>query len=914
MRHLWLAALTCLLGAVWPQISMADTVMVYNADDSSVPVPIRGTLRWAISTVSPGGTIVFDTTVFGNGPGQVNIIQLTSQLLINKSLTLIGPVLPLTGGGPITIKGGAHIVGDIPFRVITVDFEDSIVTISNLAMTDGKAYYDGGGISIERGTLILNNCTVSGNRAMNGGGIKIGFTENTGLEHRASLTLNNCTVSDNQALGDTNLGPGTNLGMGGGIINNDSLTVINSTIAGNNAGCCGGGIYSYGGDVKINSSTIAANSVLTHAPALNGGGSGSGITYPTSIELVQITNSIVANNSPPPGDPGSDVRGRSTSGRSNLIGNTFGSTGWQTVGTLPDLTGVDPMLGPLQDNGGQTKTMALNLGSPAIDHGDNTIFGLGLAADQRGSARVVNLYPSAPGVGDGCDIGAYERRFDILILIANSVLDSGFGSMRQSIRDAIAGDTIRFEAGATGVLTLTSGELVIDKNLTIIGPGASNLTISGNQSSRVFHVNASGILDMYGLTLANGSVAGAIGAAGAVGGDAIGGNLLNEGAANLTDCAIANGRATGGRGGAGTPLSISGAAGGRGAGGGVYNSGALSLLRCTLSGDSAQGGGGGNAKAGSSGTGGAGGPAYGAGFANAGTATLTNCTLAAGSANAGSGGAGGNNFTGLGGDGGEGGTAHGAGFSSEAGSASFMSCTISGNSSVAGSGGGGGQGGALNGSPGSPGGENSGGLFSAGNVRVQSSIIAGNTSTIDPDVRGNCISTGYNLIGITNVASGFTNGINHDLCGTSASPLNALLGPLANYGGPTLTLALMAGSPAIDKGKSDEQALDQRGSARVVDDPSVTNAAGGDGSDIGAYEVDGNLRIIAFDRMGNDLKLSYPSVLGRTYQLEGRTDLLNSSSWHLLENLPGTGGVKERTLINALGMPDRFFRVRLTVP
>ena len=80
--------------------------------------------------------------------------------------------------------------------------------------------------------------------------------------------------------------------------------------------------------------------------------------------------------------------------------------------------------------------------------------------------------------------------------------------------------------------------------------------------------------------------------------------------------------------------------------------------------------------------------------------------------------------------------------------------------------------------------------------------------------------------------------------GTSDAPIDALLGPLANNGGPTQTMALLPGSPAIDRGGPDaglEESLttDERGFSRVNDLAYLLNSVGGDGRDIGAYEVDG---------------------------------------------------------------------------
>jgi Dockerin type I domain len=141
---------------------------------------------------------------------------------------------------------------------------------------------------------------------------------------------------------------------------------------------------------------------------------------------------------------------------------------------------------------------------------------------------------------------------------------------------------------------------------------------------------------------------------------------------------------------------------------------------------------------------------------------------------------------------------------------------------------------------------------SGGTVQVKSSIIAQNQSYsggADPDVVGSFLSAGFNLIGARDGSTGFTEAT--DQTGTLA----ALLHPgfdirfsygktvaLEDNGGPTLTRALLCGSPAIDKGSGNSLtgtlATDQRGSgfARTVNDPLLPNANGGDGTDIGAFE------------------------------------------------------------------------------
>jgi hypothetical protein len=161
-----------------------------------------------------------------------------------------------------------------------------------------------------------------------------------------------------------------------------------------------------------------------------------------------------------------------------------------------------------------------------------------------------------------------------------------------------------------------------------------------------------------------------------------------------------------------------------------------------------------------------------------------------------------------------------------------------------------------------------------------------------PDLAGAFTSHGYNLIGWAQGSTGFTNGVNGDLVGTGTAPIDPLLGPLQNNGGPTLTHALLPGSPAIDQGRSFGRSADQRGRHRPYDFASVPNAPGGNGADIGAFELnvsvfdaspDTDLTLVTVDIRPSLGSLAYSTngqfqfqltgQVGSNYVVEASTDL-----------------------------------------
>ena len=335
------AACLALLGAT--SSLRAATITVTSTADSG-----PGSLRAALASAAGGDTINFGVTG--------KILLTSGRLLVNKNLTILGP-----GPSSLAVDGNAT---NCVFEI----YSGTTATIAGLTITNGYST-SGGGIG-NYGSLTLVNSTLSGNSALwDGGGICNGG--------QARLTVSNCTLSGNSAA------------YGSGIYNFSSessfpnVQIVNSTLSGNSATGAGGdgcaicnqsGCYSGSASVKIVSCTLSGN--------VRGG------IVNVSGCSVQIGNSILKT-----GALGINIYGSVTSLGHNLSSDAAG--GWLTA--PGDHINTDPMLGPLQDNGGGTPTNAPLYGSPALD-------AAGLsgcpATDQRGVPR-----PQ----GSACDIGAYEE-------------------------------------------------------------------------------------------------------------------------------------------------------------------------------------------------------------------------------------------------------------------------------------------------------------------------------------------------------------------------------------------------------------------------------------------------------------------------------------------------------------------------
>ena len=415
------------------------------------------------------------------------------------------------------------------------------------------------------------------------------------------------------------------------------------------------------------------------------------------------------------------------------------------------------------------------------------------------------------------------------------------------------------------VINLTGPLPDVSSGMEIFGPGADKLTVRRNSSNpyRVFNVSAPGVVvAISGMTISNGHAFRSEGG---------GINNASTGTVNITNCVLTGNIGQDG-GGVGnfldgivniTSCNINDNEGDTGGGVGNRTNGTINITNTTISGNVAGDVGGGIHNR--SGTVGVTNSAIseneadaGAGISNpnSGTVNIIDTTISDNTAQDEGGGV--SNFsTGTvnvirstisDNDARDGGGVE----NHNSGTVNVTNSTISGNSTFRGRAGGIGNFGAgtvrvtnstissnqaIDGS--------GGGIFhnSTGLVTVKSSLIALNISDLGPDAFGSFNSQGFNLVGKIDGAAGFNTVT--DKKGTIAAPLDPKLNPagLQDNGGPTKTIALLCGSPAIDNGSSagltGNLTTDQRSSGfpRSSDDPAIPNASAGDGADTGAYEL-----------------------------------------------------------------------------
>ena len=521
-----------------------------TADSNDGACDADCSLREAITAAQDGDLINFSTLF--NTPRTIDL--LTALPDVNRSISVQGP-----GANLLTVRRDFNATA--AFRIFNIPGGvDNGVSLSAITIAGGRSQdSDAGGI-VSFSDLRLTNVHVTGNQGGNGGGINFAY---------ANGVFANCTISNNQA---TFQGGGLQFVGDGG----HTLRLINSTVSGNRSGNLAGGIehvgFSGSSRLEITNSTIANN----FAPNVIGGietfAIGAGSTATTTLR-----NTIVSGNSPNNLAAGSSSGGAATFQTLgfNLSNDSFAGGGFAPLGS--DVNSPTPRLAPLALYGGQTPTHALLHASPAINAGNAS----GQASDQRGVARVF---------GGAADIGAVEMR----PLVVTSTANGGAGSLRNALGsggNAILTD-IQFDNGVFGApqtIALTSGQLGVFFDANLLGPGANLLTISGNNSSRVFEVPATITATLSGMTITGGSA------------DGDGGGVFNAGTLTVTHSAIANNAAPFNGGGIGndtlgilsvdhSTLSGNTIAGvSSGSGGGIHSRGVLGVSNSTVSGNAVTG-------------------------------------------------------------------------------------------------------------------------------------------------------------------------------------------------------------------------------------------------------------------------------------------------------------------------------------
>ncbi|MFM9903006.1 MAG: choice-of-anchor Q domain-containing protein [Pyrinomonadaceae bacterium] len=455
-------------------VNCTSNPVVTNMDDDG-----PGSLRRAVLNACPGSTITFAPSVMGP------ILLSSGQITINTdNLIIEGPAVVQNTQGPsntsrvfvispgltttinrLTISGGNLSGANDGGGIVT----GGMLTINDSTVSGNTAGGRGGAIFSAGPALNLNNVMISGNTAASGGGVQA--LNSTLIIDSTSVTGNTVTGNGGGVLISGGSGhifrkstfSGNTASSCGGFQNDSlsSLTVTNTTVSGNNAtGGGGGGLCTFNSTATLTNVTVFNNTT---------NGSGGGINFADAGTTLTLKNTIVAGNMGNQPDISANGGATIVTGGYNLIGNNDNVSGVFPTGNPNannDIVGmpgspVNPLVGPLANNGGPTQTHALLLGSPAIDKGSAVV--PALTTDQRGSPRPLDVagYPNAMG-GNGSDIGAFEAQITTAgsVSIAGRVTSSDGRGIRNARIVVSGGSLTQPRVTATGPRgTYTVGDL-----------------------------------------------------------------------------------------------------------------------------------------------------------------------------------------------------------------------------------------------------------------------------------------------------------------------------------------------------------------------------------------------------------------------------------------------------------------------
>ncbi len=506
-------------GAYLGHASVTDSIINGNSTFGSSAkgggLYLRGSIAITSSTISDNRTL--DTLSSGGGIFSQGTLVIQESLVSGNSTNSV-----VSYGGGISLFGEADIyatriignttlgngarAGAIYVGVLSSLVIDSCSIEMNSASGSG-AY---GGAIRSRGAISIKASRISGNQVVGDGSRGGGIYSESG-----SLSIIDSEVSHNSAMGHESFGGGIfttgqteivrstltkNFVEGelarGGAIFGVYLTIVNSTIS---SSLVKGRHASAGGVFSIVTRGFH-NTTIVNNQAIGENSFAGGIIFRNNA--ASISNSLIAGNLAD--TMSSDMMWIEfpPSIHFSIIGTNAGTTLIEAPVGSPDTNGnliggpihgvIDPLLGPLADNGGPTLTHALLPGSPAINMGDpNAVAGQNGVPlfDQREA-------PFGRVAGGRIDIGAFETG----PLVVDTLVDENDGDYSQgdfSLREAIdlanrlaVVDTIEFDPILTAIagplpptILLTMGELSITDSLTINGPGAELLTLDASGSS-----------------------------------------------------------------------------------------------------------------------------------------------------------------------------------------------------------------------------------------------------------------------------------------------------------------------------------------------------------------------------------------------------------------------------------------------
>ncbi len=397
------AALAVLVPALIVNVAISTPALAQTGCTTAALISAITTANSTNGTVTLTSGCTYTLTAINNTSdnGGVGLPVITGKVTIQGSGATIAR--STVSGTPVFRIFDVASAGSLTLNSVTISnglanngqqggggiFNHGTLTVTGGTFTNNSAPSSsgtsGGGIN-NSGTLNLSTSTFTGNSAQEGGGV---FNQHTATITGDTFTGNTATIYGGGALlnaagtmtvsGSTFTG---NTGPGGGAIDNDTtLNISDSTFNGNTGGTNGGGAIINFGPTTVTQTTMAGNSAPYGANILN---------Y-TGFTL-RISMSIVAS-----GQGGNNCGGGAAVTDVGYNIDTGSTCGFSTANH--SMSNTNPQLGVLANNGGPTETMALPLGSPAVDAIPASTSGCSGTTDQRGTTR-----PQ----GTGCDVGAYE--------------------------------------------------------------------------------------------------------------------------------------------------------------------------------------------------------------------------------------------------------------------------------------------------------------------------------------------------------------------------------------------------------------------------------------------------------------------------------------------------------------------------